>query len=93
VVVTYDTTRAAGSRITSAILSDGQPLDDQRTYRLIMSDFLAGGGDGLQVSEGAQQVEPLGIVDLDALIAWLRAQPAPVRGPRDPRLVIAPSRP
>lgn len=88
-VVRYDAARAAGSRITSVVMADGQPLDDAREYRLVMSDFLAGGGDGLAVSGRAERVENLGILDLDALIDWLRAQPAPVRGPANRRLVVA----
>lgn len=87
-VVTFDTARTAGSRIASIVMSDGRPLDDERAYRLILSDFLATGGDGLGVSERAISVEELGIVDIDALIAYLRAQPTPVRAPRDQRLVI-----
>jgi 5'-nucleotidase len=87
-VVTFDTTRAAGSRIAGVVMTDGRPLDDDRTYRLILSDFLVAGGDGLGVSERAIAVEDLGIVDIDALIAHLRSLPAPVRAPRDARLVI-----
>jgi 2',3'-cyclic-nucleotide 2'-phosphodiesterase (5'-nucleotidase family) len=68
-------------------MSDGREFDPAASYRLVMSDFMASGGDGLQVSEGADRVEALGIVDLDALIAWLRAQPSPVRPPTDRRIV------
>lgn len=88
VVVTYDTTRAPGSRIVSAILSDGRSIDDGADYRLVMSDFMAGGGDGLQVTGGADRIEHLGIVDLDALMDWLRSQPSPVQPPRGDRLII-----
>jgi 5'-nucleotidase len=87
-VLTIDTARAAGRRITSVVMSDGRPLDDEGTYRLVLSDFLAAGGDGLNVTERAIQVEELGIVDIDALIGYLQSQPAPVRAPRDRRLVI-----
>jgi 2',3'-cyclic-nucleotide 2'-phosphodiesterase (5'-nucleotidase family) len=87
VVVTVDLARRSGSRITSVRMSDGREFDPAASYRLVMSDFMASGGDGLQVSEGADRVEALGIVDLDALIAWLRAQPSPVRPPTDRRIV------
>jgi 5'-nucleotidase len=82
VVVTIDSARA----IRDVRLADGAPLDDQRPYRLVLSDFLAAGGDDLAVP--AARSETLGIVDLDALIAWLQSRPQPVRAPDDARIVL-----
>lgn len=87
VVVEFDNARAVGGRLVRVTMSDGRLLDDEGTYRLILSDFLAAGGDGLSVTERALSVEELWIPDLDALIAYLKAQPQPVRAPRDARLV------
>lgn len=87
VVVTYDTTKAAGSRIVSVVLSSGQPLVETQTYRFIYSDFLNANGDGLQATTGVQRVEQLGIVDIDALTEYVRRN-TPVRAPRDNRTVI-----
>ena len=84
VVVSADTTRPAGARIVELRTSAGTPIDEQRSYRLVLSDFLAAGGDDLAV--GGASTENLGIVDLDALIAYLRAQPQPMRAPTDQRL-------
>ena len=89
VVVTYDSTRAAGSRIVSIMTSDGQPIANDRSYRFIYSDFLHANGDGLQATEGIQRVEELGIVDIDALIDYVR-RGSPVRPPRDERLIVRP---
>jgi 5'-nucleotidase len=86
VTLAYDATRAAGSRLVSATMSDGSPLDDGRSYTLVMSDFMAGGGDGLSVQERALAVEETAIVDRDALAAYLRAQPQPVRAPAGNRV-------
>jgi 5'-nucleotidase len=90
VVVTWDSTRAPGSRIVSVVMSDGQPLDDARTYRFIYSDFLHAGGDGLNATEGVQRVEELGIVDIDALMEHVRSLPSPVSAPRDERVIHRP---
>jgi 5'-nucleotidase len=91
VVVHYDPRRPAGSRIIDVKFADGRSLEDGTRYTLVMSDFLAAGGDGLSLSAGATGVEDLKRVDLDALIDYLRSQPSPVRGPRDQRLIpIAP---
>jgi 2',3'-cyclic-nucleotide 2'-phosphodiesterase (5'-nucleotidase family) len=89
VAVTYDTTRSSGARVLHVIMSDGAALEDNREYRLVLSDFLAAGGDGLGITERARRVEDLGVVDLDALIAYVRARPSPVTGPRDRRLLLA----
>jgi 2',3'-cyclic-nucleotide 2'-phosphodiesterase (5'-nucleotidase family) len=82
-----DRRRPVGSRITRLTFSDGRPFDPRRVYRLVMTDFLAAGGDGLGLSERAIAVEELGIVDVEALADYLRSLPSPVRPPRDARLV------
>jgi 2',3'-cyclic-nucleotide 2'-phosphodiesterase (5'-nucleotidase family) len=87
VVVTADTTRPRGSRIISVTMSDRQPLEDARTYRLVYSDFLHANGDGLQATEGVLKVDELGIIDIDALTESVRSN-SPVRAPRDERVII-----
>ena len=87
IVVTYDSTRAPGSRIVSVAMSDGRPLVDTESYRFVYSDFLHANGDGLQATEGVQRVEELGIVDIDALTEYVR-QRSPVRAPRDERVIL-----
>jgi hypothetical protein len=68
-------------------MTDGSALDDGKTYRLILLDFLAEGGDGLAVTEGARSVEPLGILDREVLEQYIRSLPQPFRAPRDERIV------
>ncbi|MEO8333382.1 MAG: 5'-nucleotidase C-terminal domain-containing protein [bacterium] len=90
VAISYDSTRAVGSRITAVKLADGNALEDDSQYALILNDFLATGGDGLGVTTGAIKTEVLNTTDLDALIDYLRAQPQPVRGPSDTRFIVVP---
>lgn len=85
--VEVDSIRSRGQRIVRATMSDGSALDDRRTYRLILLDFLAEGGDGLAVTEGAQSIEALGILDLEALEQYIRSLPQPFRAPRDERVI------
>jgi 2',3'-cyclic-nucleotide 2'-phosphodiesterase (5'-nucleotidase family) len=87
VVITYDSTRAPGTRLVSVALMDGRPLVDTGTYRFVYSDFLHANGDGLQATEGVQRVEELGIVDIDALMDFVRRS-SPVRAPRDERVMV-----
>ncbi|MEO6528162.1 MAG: 5'-nucleotidase C-terminal domain-containing protein [Gemmatimonadaceae bacterium] len=90
VTIAYDSTRSAGSRIVTAVLDGGVPIEPTREYRLILNDFLATGGEGLGLASTAIKSEPLSTIDLDALIAYMRALPQPVRAPTDVRIVNRP---
>jgi 2',3'-cyclic-nucleotide 2'-phosphodiesterase (5'-nucleotidase family) len=70
----YDPQRPSGSRLVRVTMADGRALSDTRTYRIVMSDFIASGGDGVGLTGGSAP-EELGVVDLDALIAHLRRAP------------------
>jgi 2',3'-cyclic-nucleotide 2'-phosphodiesterase (5'-nucleotidase family) len=79
-VVRYDPVAAAGSRVVE-LLVGGQPVNPAREYTIAMSDFMATGGDGLSLSGPARRTDDLGIVDLDALLAYVRALPGGVVRP------------
>jgi 5'-nucleotidase len=69
----YDLSRPAGQRLLEVRLN-GEPLIDERVYRVAMSNFLGSGGDnftGFKV--GANQVG--GPEDIDVLEAYLAANP------------------
>jgi 2',3'-cyclic-nucleotide 2'-phosphodiesterase (5'-nucleotidase family) len=87
IVAHYDLARPAGSRIVSVAVG-GAPLDDTREYTVAYTDFMATGGDGLGLASAAIKQVTTGIVDLDALIAFARAQPGGVIKPdAAPRLI------
>ncbi|PSJ38102.1 bifunctional metallophosphatase/5'-nucleotidase [Allosphingosinicella deserti] len=68
----YDLKRPAGQRIVD-VRVNGQPLQDDRVYRVAMSNFLASGGDNFtRFRDGTDVVG--GISDLDALVAYLGRQ-------------------
>jgi 2',3'-cyclic-nucleotide 2'-phosphodiesterase (5'-nucleotidase family) len=85
--MTYDSTAAPGARLGTVTLAGGAPLDTTAQYRVILNDFMALGGEGLGFTSGAIRTEPLSVVDLDALITYLRKQPQPVRAPTELRIV------
>ena len=90
VVVRYDTAKAPGRRIVSALVG-GAPLDDAKHYTLAFTDFMATGGDGLSLAGSVLAEDSPGIVDLDALIAYVRAMPGGVVKPDAvPRLTVVP---
>lgn len=70
----FDAAAPAGARLRKITMSDGTPLDVRRRYRVVMSDFLAAGGDGVSLAADATR-EELNLVDLDVLVDYLRARP------------------
>ncbi|HUF49984.1 MAG TPA: 5'-nucleotidase C-terminal domain-containing protein [Longimicrobiales bacterium] len=91
-VVTYDTTRAAGSRIREIRLRSGETVRDDDSYTVTVSDFMAAGGDGYAIFRRALEQQATGVIDLDALIEYVRALPQPVQPPRDIRFQPLPRR-
>jgi 2',3'-cyclic-nucleotide 2'-phosphodiesterase (5'-nucleotidase family) len=84
--LTFDAARPAGSRITSATLADGRPLDDGATYTVVINDFMLTGGSGLAFPGKPISSQSMDVVDLDAFVAYLKAAPQPVQTPRDTRI-------
>jgi 2',3'-cyclic-nucleotide 2'-phosphodiesterase (5'-nucleotidase family) len=86
-VVRFDSTRPAGSRIVALTLADGTAVADDKRYTIAMNDFMATGGDGLALAGDAIRVEDLKTVDVDVMAAYLRTLPQPVAAPSEPRII------
>jgi len=84
--IKFDPTKPKGSRLVSATMADGKTLDDNKTYNVIVNDFLATGGEGYDAGKRATSMRPLNIVDLDALIDYLRSLPEPISAPTEARI-------
>ncbi|MEZ5734296.1 MAG: bifunctional metallophosphatase/5'-nucleotidase [Novosphingobium sp.] len=70
---TYDRSRAFGDRIVAMTLN-GKPIDPAKVYRVTVNNFLANGGDTFSgFTEGREQT--VGMSDIAALEAWLKAVP------------------
>jgi 5'-nucleotidase len=70
----YDPAKPALQRITSITLADGSPLDEQRTYRVAMNNFMASGGDQYDaLAQGANRTDT-GRLVRDAMEAYVRAR-------------------
>ncbi|SCL39826.1 5'-nucleotidase [Micromonospora pallida] len=70
----------AGTRVVRGSLTiGGTAVDTAATYRITVNSFLAGGGDGFSVlRQGTNAVT--GMIDLDALVAYLKAS-SPISAP------------
>jgi 2',3'-cyclic-nucleotide 2'-phosphodiesterase (5'-nucleotidase family) len=84
--IKYDPARAKGARIVSVTMADGTALSDTKTYSVIVNDFLATGGEGYNAGGRATVSKPLNIVDLDALIDYLKTLPEPITAPAEVRI-------
>lgn len=84
--VTYDSS-PAGQRVREVRLPTGRRMEDRATYTLAINDFLAGGKDGFTMLP-ALNPERTGIVDIDALVNYLRRLPQPIELPTDERFTV-----
>ena len=88
--IRYDPSRPAGSRIVSVTMADRTPLSESRTYNVILNDFLATGGEGYNAGGRATASKSIDILDLDALIDYLKSLPAPIAAPTEVRIKQVP---
>ena len=82
--VTYavDMSKPAGGRV-SDIRFNGKALDAAAKYRVVVNNYLASGGDGISAFTEGTDITDKGIIDLDALVAWI----APGRTPPQPERI------
>lgn len=73
--------KAPHGRRVQDVSIDGRPLQAEAEYRVTVNSYLAEGGDGFTLlTTGRQRLG--GMVDLDALLAYLQTTPAPATGRR-----------
>ena len=66
-----------GGTVTSATIK-GAPVDPARTYRMVINNFVAAGGDGYPRMTGHKSFVDTGFVDADLLRAYITAK-SPIR--------------
>ncbi len=67
----YDESKPIGQRVVSCKIK-GEPLTDDRTYRLLTSNFLADGGDGFLEFKNASFRKNTGVEMLQSMIKYLK---------------------
>lgn len=76
---TWDFAKPMGERVDPALLklADGTTVDSAATYKVIVNNFMAGGGDDLAILRElkAKQVD-LGVIDLDVFVEYFKAKTA-----------------
>lgn len=59
--------------VVAAYDENGQPLDMNKTYRVVINDFLAGGGDGFTAFKGTNQIAVIG-ADTEVFMSYIADQ-------------------
>jgi len=91
--LTYSWSAAApvGDKVNPAgILLNGVPLDPAAEYTVAANNFLADGGDNFVVFRDATNKLLTGIVDLDALVEYVKQLPQPITPPLQDRVTLLP---
>jgi 5'-nucleotidase len=84
IAYTWDAALPAGSRVVE-IRKGGALLDPTASYRVVVNNFMAAGGDNFTVLvQGGNPVG--GAQDIDALIAWVKSLPQPFGAPASGRI-------
>ncbi len=63
----FDMSREKGHRLVTVTQAEGQPLDDARRYRVVVNNFMAGGGDNYDSLTRGRNLTDTGINVRDAL--------------------------
>ena len=74
----------SGGRIAAMTLN-GAPIDPGSRYRVVVNNYLASGGDGLTGFTEGTEITDKGIIDLDALVAWVARGQTP---PKPDRIMV-----
>ena len=69
--MTYDENKPIGKRVVKINIK-GAPLDDDKTYKVLTSNFLADGGDGFLMFKQTLSYKNTGTQILDAMIKYLK---------------------
>jgi 5'-nucleotidase len=79
----WDASKPVGQRVVpGSIRLNGQPIWPGDNVRVTVNSFVAGGGDSFSVFKQGRDVRT-GVMDVDALEAYVKANPALAPGPLD----------
>jgi 5'-nucleotidase len=80
-----DLKKPVGDRVSDMRLN-GAAVNPDGRYRVVLNNYLASGGDGLTAFTAGTEVTDRGIIDLDALVAWIAHGQTP---PSDSRIRLS----
>lgn len=74
VYVKYDITMPFGKRVIAVSLENGEALDLNKYYTVVVNDFMADGGDGYTVLKKGKELVDTGVPIRDAVIEYVRKE-------------------
>ena len=80
-----DLKQPEGSRVADMRLN-GRSVEPAGRYRVVLNNYLASGGDGISAFTEGTDLTDRGIIDLDALVAWIARGQTP---PSDSRIRLS----
>lgn len=80
ITIRYDPRASRGARVREVRTAAGELVEPHDTLRIGTTDFLASGGDGYELL-GEGTVRGTGLVDVEALVEYLRTREDPVPAP------------
>lgn len=79
---------ADGTGTVSDVTINGEPIDPNRTYKIVTNDYLAGGGDGYEVLTRSTDTFNTSRLLSDVVIDYVQTLPQPVMPEVDGRITI-----
>ena len=79
---------ADGTGTISDVTINGEPIDPNRTYKIVTNDYLAGGGDGYEVLTRSTDTFNTSRLLSDVVIDYVQTLPQPVMPEVDGRITI-----
>ena len=64
--------KVAGGGARDVIIG-GLPLDETKTYKVVVNNFMAGGGDNLETLKACTKKLDTGLNDIDAFVEFIKA--------------------
>lgn len=86
--VRYTITYADGTGTISGLTINGEPIDPNRTYKIVTNDYLAGGGDGYEVLTRSTDTFNTSMLLSDVVIEYVKTLSQPVMPETDGRITV-----
>lgn len=67
------TSYSSGGGAVSNVIISGQPIDLTKTYKVVVNNFMAGGGDNLNTLKACTKKLDTGLNDIDAFVDYIKA--------------------
>ncbi len=86
--VSYTITNPGENGVISNVLINGEPIDESKTYKIAVNNYIAGGGDGYEVLTRATSVFNTSMLMSDMTIWYANTLPQPIAPETHGRITV-----